>query len=33
MVVFQQVKEGDKFVSKVIYPKELATASLQSCIQ
>ncbi len=33
MVVFQQVKEGDKFVSKVIYPKGLATATLQSCIQ
>lgn len=33
MVVFQQVKEGDKFVSKVIYPKELATATLQPCTQ
>lgn len=33
MVVFQQVKEGDKFVSKVIYPKGLATATLQSCTQ
>lgn len=33
MVVFQQVKEGDKFVSKVIYPKSLATATLQSCTQ
>ena len=31
MVVFQQVKEGNKYVSKVVYPKELATAELQAC--
>ena len=31
MVVFQQVKEGNKFVSTVVYPKDLATAELQAC--
>ena len=31
MVVFQRVKEGDKYVSKLIYPKEIATAELISC--
>lgn len=31
MVVFQRVKEGDKYVSKLIYPKEIATGELISC--
>ena len=31
MVVFQQVKEGNGYISKVVYPKELATGDLQPC--
>jgi len=31
MVVFQRVKEGDAYVSKLIYPKEIATGELISC--
>jgi branched-chain amino acid transport system substrate-binding protein len=31
MVVFQRVKEGSGYVSKIVYPKEIATGTLQTC--
>jgi branched-chain amino acid transport system substrate-binding protein len=31
MVVFQRIKEGDAYVSKLIYPAEIATAKLAAC--
>ena len=33
MVVFQRVKEGNGYVSKLIYPKEIASGTLQTCRQ
>jgi hypothetical protein len=33
MVVFQRVKDGNGYVSKMIFPKEIATGTLQTCKQ